>query len=43
MVAKGDMAHETALMAMKSRWKHPIKGMGWYRKAKGDFAGLPED
>jgi hypothetical protein len=43
MVAKGDMTHETALKAMKSRWKHPIRGMGWYRKAKGDFASLPED
>jgi hypothetical protein len=28
---------------MKGRWKHPIKGMGWYKKAKSDFAGLPDD
>jgi hypothetical protein len=28
---------------MKARWKNPIKGMGWYKRAKSDFAGLPED
>jgi len=28
---------------MKRRWKNPISGMGWYRKAKRDFAALPED
>jgi predicted small metal-binding protein len=41
-VAQGDAAHEPALKEMKGRWKNPIAGMGWYRKAKRDFAGLPE-
>jgi predicted small metal-binding protein len=41
IVAAGDEAHEGALKEMKNRWKHPISGMGWYRKAKRDFAALP--
>jgi predicted small metal-binding protein len=41
-VANGDTAHEQALSEMKNRWKHPIAGMGWYRKAKRDFANQPE-
>ena len=43
MVAAGDQAHEPALQAMKGRWKHPIKGMGWYRDTKRQFAALPEE
>ncbi len=42
MVASGDDTHESALASMKSRWKNPIAGMGWYRKVKRDFAALPE-
>ena len=42
-VEGGDTAHERALKEMKGRWKNPIAGMGWYRKAKKDFAALPED
>jgi predicted small metal-binding protein len=42
-VAAGDTAHESALNEMKGRWKHPIKGMGWYRSTKREFAELPED
>ena len=42
-VAGGDVAHEPALKAMKGRWKNPVAGMGWYRKAKRDYAALPED
>jgi hypothetical protein len=42
MVAGGDTAHEDALKDMKGRWKHPIRGMGWYREAKSNFAALPE-
>ncbi len=42
MVAGGDQTHEKALNDMKGRWKNPIAGMGWYRKAKRDFAALPE-
>ena len=38
MVAQGDTTHERALKEMKGRWKKPIKGMGWYRQAKRDFA-----
>ena len=41
-VAGGDETHESALKDMKGRWKNPIGGMGWYRKAKRDFAALPE-
>ncbi len=43
MVAGGDATHESALKEMQGRWKHPLSGMGWYRKAKRDFAALPED
>jgi hypothetical protein len=43
MVAGSDETHQSALKAMKGRWKHPVSGMGWYRKAKRDFAALPED
>ena len=43
MVANGDAAHESALKDMQGRWKNPIAGMGWYRKAKRDFAALAED
>ena len=42
-VARGDVAHEPAAKEMKGRWKNPIAGMGWYRKAKRDFAALPEE
>lgn len=42
VVAAGDTAHEDALKAMKGRWKNPVKGMGWYRQVKKDFAALPE-
>lgn len=40
MVAAGDEAHAPAAQAMKARWRNPIKGMGWYRQAKKDFAAL---
>lgn len=43
IVAGGDKAHEGALKEMKGRWKHPVSGMGWYKRAKRDFASLPED
>lgn len=39
----GDTAHEPARNDMKGRWKHPVKGMGWYKDAKRDFAALPDD
>lgn len=42
-VAGGDATHESALKEMKGRWRHPIKGMGWYKQAKADFAALPDD
>ena len=41
-VAGGATAHEPALRDMKGRWKHPIKGMGWYKNTKKEFAELPE-
>jgi predicted small metal-binding protein len=42
-VAAGDTAHGPALADMKGRWKHPLKGMGWYKDTKREFAALPED
>ncbi|HXD53210.1 MAG TPA: hypothetical protein VN618_00510 [Solirubrobacteraceae bacterium] len=41
-VAAGDEAHRDALEEMQGRWKNPLAGMGWYRKAKRDFAALPD-
>jgi hypothetical protein len=41
-VAAGDSTHEPALAEMKGRWKRPLAGMGWYRKAKRDFGALPD-
>jgi hypothetical protein len=35
--------HADALAAMKGRWKHPVSGMRWYKKAKADFAALADD
>ena len=43
IVAGGDESHQGALKDMKGRRKNPIKGMGWYRQTKRDFAALPED
>jgi hypothetical protein len=43
MVAGGDDAHKSALGEMQGRWKNPVSGMAWYRKAKRDFAALPAD
>ncbi len=43
IVAGGDEAHRDALDDMKKRWKNPIKGMGWYKATKREFAALPED
>ncbi len=43
IVGHGDSVHEPALKEMKGRWRHPVSGMGWYRKAKRDFAALPAD
>jgi predicted small metal-binding protein len=42
-VGAGDTAHQQALDDMKGRWKHPIKGMGWYKDTKRKFAELPGD
>ena len=42
IVDGGDEAHQVALREMKSRWKNPIAGLAWCRKAKKDFAALPE-
>ena len=43
IVAAGDEVHKDALKSMQGRWKHPIKGMGWYMDTKKAFAALPED
>ena len=42
-VGQGDESHRAAADSMKGRWKHPIAGMGWYKKVKSDYAALPED
>ena len=42
-VAGGDEAHKDAHEQMKARWKNPLRGMGWYKQTKKDFAALPED
>jgi predicted small metal-binding protein len=42
-VAGGDDAHERAFKEMKSRWRRPISGMGWYRSTKRAFAAIPDD
>ncbi len=42
-VAAGDSSHEAALKEMKSRWRRPIAGMGWYRATKRAFAEQPAD
>ncbi len=42
-VASGDETHTSALSDMQGRWKKPLSGMAWYRKAKRDFAALPDD
>jgi hypothetical protein len=42
-VAGGDETHAEALKEMKSRWRKPRSGMAWYKKAKRDFAALPDD
>jgi hypothetical protein len=43
MVRSGDDAHLPAHEDMKSRWRRPLAGMGWYRDVKRTFASLPED
>ena len=43
MAAKGDTTHEPASKEMRGRWKNPVKAMGWYKRAKSDFARLPEN
>jgi len=39
----GDATHQEARDAMKSRWRHPRKSVGWYRDTKQAFAALPDD
>jgi hypothetical protein len=38
----GDASHQPARDAMKGRWRHPKKSLGWYRDVKKAFADLPE-
>lgn len=40
-VRAGDPTHQEARNAMKGRWLHPRKAMGWYRDTKQAFADLP--
>lgn len=39
----GDASHQEARDAMKGRWRHPKKSLGWYKDMKSAFAALPED
>lgn len=39
----GDVTHQQAREAMKGRWRHPKRSMGWYGEMKKAFADLPED
>lgn len=39
----GDASHQPARDAMKSRWRHPKKSLGWYQDVKKNFAELPEN
>ena len=41
-VRAGDETHREALDAMKGRWRHPKRSLGWYRDTKDAFAALPE-
>jgi predicted small metal-binding protein len=43
VVDAGDAAHESAFKDMRSRWRHPIANMGWYKQTKREFAALAED
>ncbi len=40
-VRKGSADHEDAHEAMKVRWRHPVRALGWYRDTKKAFAALP--
>ena len=39
----GDAIHQAARDAMKCRWRHPKKSLGWYNDMKKAFADKPED
>ena len=39
----GDENHREAREAMKGRWRHPMRSVGWYREVKQAFADLPQD
>lgn len=39
----GDASHQESRDAMKRRWRHPKKSLGWYNDAKAAFAELPTD
>ncbi len=41
-VKAGDASHQPARDAMKGRWRHPKRSLGWYHEVKSTFAGLPE-
>ncbi len=38
----GDARHQEARDAMKGRWRHPRRSLGWYNDVKARFAALPE-
>ena len=38
----GDATHQPARQAMKGRWRHPRRSLGWYRDTSRAFADLPD-
>ena len=40
-VKAGDTAHREAREAMRHRWRHPKRSMGWYREVRATFESLP--
>lgn len=41
-VKAGDATHEEAWEAMKNRWRHPKRSLGWYRDVKRGYAALSD-
>ena len=39
-VRSGAVDHEAAHEAMKGRWRHPVRALGWYRDTQRAFAEL---
>jgi hypothetical protein len=42
-IAAGDETHREAHEGWRGGWTRPVRGLGWYRDVKREFAGLAED